>query len=389
MLNLNLKIMKTMKITKLLGFLVFLAIITLSCEKDKETNEQSALANGMKAQTDCGVEVNLIAGQFTDVGNVIAVIGDDLKLTVTYTIDDPDWYMSFTHLDVQLAPVPESFPVNKKNNPKIGNFAYNQEHSPWVTSWTEVVDLPEGYHTGDVVYIAAHAVVHALNVGNCDVEEFASTLPDCANLVITGGYPGAPSYTPTETITLGGDLNGVYEGWCVDLDHGIGAGVDYTVAVYSSTEVLPDGTVDYPWNMPYVNWIINQHYVGTASPGGYGTYTYGDVQIAIWHFIDDGTSTGGCGAYDANRVAEIIAAAAGGGGFIPTCGEYIGVVLVPVLVCGDLEPSAQVTIIEVLFEYYGSETAWGGELNPEDFDYVYTFNSSNWAMYFDLTCSLY
>ena len=369
-----------MKITKLLGFIVFLSFIAWSCEKDKENNEQSALANSMK--TGCPVVVvDLIAGQFTDVGEVTAQL-DGETLTVTYTIDDLDWCMTLTHLDVQLDA--DLFPRNKKSgNPKIGHFAYS-ETLACETSWVVEVDLTalegwDDYVAGDLLYIAAHADVQTGNsIG------FGLTLPDCANLVITGAYPGAPSYT-NETITLGGDLNGVYEGWCIDIGNGIGAGIDYTVAVYSSTEVLPDGTVDYPWNMPYVNWIINQHYVGTSSPGAYGTYTYGDVQLAIWHFIDDETSTAGCGAYDANRVAEIIAAAmAGGGGFIPACGEYIGVVLVPVLVCGDLEPSAQVTIIELELVCEGDETAWGGFIDGVG---VYQFNpTAGWAMYFDYQC---
>ena len=368
-----------MKITKLLGFIVFLSFLGLSCEKDKENNEQSALANAMKEYC-TEITVDLIAGQWTDVGSVTAVVDEAAgTLTVTYNVDGP-WCMSLTHLDVQLDPV--NFPVGKNGNPKIGHFAYSATLN-CATSWTQVVNLiPLGYTAGQMVYIAAHADVEGFVGGDCDLEDFASTLPDCANLVITGAYVGAPAYCPTETITMGGDLDGVYEGWCVDLDHGIAAYTDYTVAVYSSYEELPDCAVDKPENFPYVNWILNQFFVGTPSSSfcGGANYTYGDVQWAIWQFVDDGYyAPPGPNASECKALEIYNLAVASGAGYVPGCGDRIAVVLVPVETCGDECPINQVTIIDVPFESYGSETAWG--------EGPYQFNpDAGWAMYFSLDC---
>jgi hypothetical protein len=149
--------------------------------------------------------------------------------------------------------------------------------------------------------------------------------------------------------------------------------------VYSSYEDLPEGLVEYTENLDLVNWIINQGYVGQVSPDGYGTYTYGDVQRAIWTLIEDNNSTSGLGAWSQNRVDEIVAAAyASGEGFTPGCSDYVAVILQPVD-GQQVITIAQVTFASVgvpcnpLFEY---ETAWGAG---------YDFPGKNWATYFGYT----
>jgi hypothetical protein len=90
------------------------------------------------------------------------------------------------------------------------------------------------------------------------------------------------------------------------------------------------GLVEHPENMDQVNYILNQGYIGTASPGGFGTYTYGDVQRAIWTLVEDVLSTSGLGGWDASRVAEILDdAAANGEDYEPPCDGVAGVVLAP------------------------------------------------------------
>jgi hypothetical protein len=132
------------------------------------------------------------------------------------------------------------------------------------------------------------------------------------------------------TVSGGTNLDGVHDSFCVDSAHRIDFGVDYTAAVYSSYETLPAGTVLYPENLDLVNWLVNQGFVGTASPGGFGTYTYGDVQRAIWVLTGDHLTDFGLGPWDPNRADEIVAAAqAMGEGFEPGCGDLVAVVMVP------------------------------------------------------------
>jgi hypothetical protein len=172
------------------------------------------------------------------------------------------------------------------------------------------------------------------------------------NMKVAYPYNGGPAYFQTTVLNAGPLLDGVYNGWCVDLDTTIANNTVYCAELISSydLETVAD-IVDKPGNLDIVNWILNQDYVYKESPGGYGTYTYGDVQKAIWHFIDDGQSNNGIGPYDWNRINEIIAAAGDAGvGFVPGCGEVVAVLLRPVgrLVNGECTPAdAQVTIAQV------------------------------------------
>ena len=174
-------------------------------------------------------------------------------------------------------------------------------------------------------------------------------------------------------------MTGVYDGWCIDTHHTIGNNTWYTANVSSSYEA------GSPANMDLVNWIVNQHYVGEESPGGLGTYTYGDVQRAIWTLVDP-NSTSGLGSWSQARVNEILAAAsADGEGFEPGCGDVVAVILDPV-------NSQQITIAQTTFIEIGvpcedrEETAWAGawtgtEGSPGSFGDKFVQNST-WAGYF-------
>jgi len=123
-----------------------------------------------------------------------------------------------------------------------------------------------------------------------------------------------------------------------------------------------------PENLDLVNWILNQELVGTASICG-GDYTYGDVQRAIWGLLDDGQADGGLGPWEQCRADEIEAAAwLNGEGFEPTCGDLVGVILLPVDECG-VESEYQYIIIPVPAECdatYGDETAWAKDYDSDD-----------------------
>jgi len=214
-----------------------------------------------------------------------------------------------------------------------------------------------------------------------DLADFAFALPSQVTMSVTYPYAGGPSYFPVTKITGGGALDGTYEGWCIDQDHTINQNTNYTANVFSSYEALPAGLVEHPENFDLVNWIINQDFVGKSAGGTLGTYTYSDVQRAIWEFIDDSPfSTSGLSTWSQARVDQIKALAlASGEGFEPTCGDFIAVVLQPV---GGSQP---ITIAQVTFASIGVSCANSNVvtavLNDIDFpasaDILWTANPVN------------
>jgi hypothetical protein len=151
----------------------------------------------------------------------------------------------------------------------------------------------------------------------------------------------------------------VFDAWCVDLDKTITPGTLYTARVYALGDPAVAGLFDRPDapdNLDLVLYILNKHYPGKTSPNGYGTYTFGDVQRAIWQLLEDTQSTGGLGPWSQLRVNEILAdAAANGEGYAPGCGDTTVLFVKPVLQgCAPNTTStttaAQILIIEVLFE---------------------------------------
>lgn len=145
------------------------------------------------------------------------------------------------------------------------------------------------------------------------------------------------------TVTDSGLLNGMYPGWCADWDTLIEDNKPYKVAMYSSLDPsLPAGTVDFPEYLDEANWLVNQHPVGQVSPGGFGVYTSGDMQLAIWSLIDDNFSTSTVGPFSQQRVDELVAMAkANGSGFVPNCKQVVLMILKP---CGQ---SVQTTVVEI------------------------------------------
>jgi hypothetical protein len=128
------------------------------------------------------------------------------------------------------------------------------------------------------------------------------------------------------------ELAGVYGAWCVDVDLSLSGSECFDANVYSSYAELPVGEFENPDNFDLVNWILNQNFIGEASPSG-GTYTFGDVQWAIWELIDDNNCA--LCAYlgddwSTTKGQEIVnAAIASGEGFEPEAGGVIAIVLIP------------------------------------------------------------
>ena len=307
----------------------------------------AATKTGLVCECDLGqgCTTTLYAGQTIEVGTVIAEMVDG-NIVVTYDTTGSGWVMTETHLyvgcDEPKKFAPGQFPFKHE-----GIFTQNDVYT---------IDPDElECDPNDCGFVfATHAVVAYATY----LDDFAMTLPDQVTMSVTYPYPGAPSYF--RTTVSDSVLTGEYDGWCIDTTNVIYQNTDYTADVFSSFEDLPAGTVEHPENLDLVNWILNQGYVGQPSPGCAGTYTYGDVQRAIWTLVDP-NSTSGLGSWSQCRVDEILAAAnANGEGFVPDCGDVIAVILVPI--DGQQVTIAQVTLIEVgieecVLEY--EETAWG------------------------------
>jgi hypothetical protein len=298
-----------------------------------------------------------------DVGDV-RVWNDGENLHVEYVVTDEDWCITETHLEVATAleDIPQ---VN--GNPPPGQFTYGGEHD-CVAGVT--YSIPLSWDPGTDLMIAAHGVVQT---GGIDGVE--AMLPDQVTVAVT--WPGLgfgdPSYFDI-AVSGGTTLDGTYDGYCVDSDHGYIIG---TMDVYSSYETLPPGLIEYPQNLDKVNWIINQDFVGQPSTCG-GSYTWGDVQWAIWQLIEDDPPADHESLLDWSpcRAQEILDAAYDyGEGFMPGCGDVLGIILAPEL------PNKQSLLIWVEVPCPEDETVWGGDY----FGTPLEFPGNNWAIYFAYT----
>lgn len=141
---------------------------------------------------------------------------------------------------------------------------------------------------------------------------------------------GEPSYFNI-SIQDSGLLNGTYPGWCADWATMIEDGKTYNARFYSSySENLPAGIVDRAEHLDEMNWLLNQHPTGESSPGGFGIYTSGDVQLAIWTLVDNSFETSTVGPFSQQRVNELVAMAlAEGSDFYPNCKQIVGILLEP------------------------------------------------------------
>ena len=313
--------------------------------------------NTFTFDTSCAAtqETDLIAGKNMYAGTVSVTKLDDETLEVSFNAA-PGFCITETHLHV--AAEPGDFPVNGGGNPKIGNFDYQGSHN---CEGQVVYTVPA---TG--AYIAAHAVVKCVEE---DPESILSKLPETVTFCPSRDSRTweDPAYWAFEFQT---GLTGTYGGWCVDSDSPLENGVCLQdVPLYPADENFPDGILEKPENLDALNWLLNQHLIGSESTSG-GAYTYGDFQMAVWKLVDDGVCClPSLGDYSDVRAMELVdLALANGDGFTPGCGEYMGLILVP----ADRQP--------VIFGYKldceageCEETAWADGC---------PFPGNSWAMFF-------
>jgi hypothetical protein len=161
--------------------------------------------------------------------------------------------------------------------------------------------------------------------------------PNSVKIRVQYPYDGGPAYFPVTDVDLDGDGTPEFNipAWCIDTDHTINQNQWYCTTLVSSYN-YPTGLDDTrEENLDVVNWILNMDFVGQDS-GGFGLYTYGDVQLAVWAVIDNGSSPNRLGPWNQDRVNQILALAAVAVGmddpnvnYEPPCDGVVGLVLVP------------------------------------------------------------
>lgn len=149
---------------------------------------------------------------------------------------------------------------------------------------------------------------------------------------------GEPSYLDI-TVLSGpsfGAVGSVYDGWCLDVRVALDSPANYVVSYFSSYETAllsgamptlgnPGGFIS---NLDSINWLMGYYNPTTAQ-----TYTYGDVQAAIWTMMGQDWHLGqdaALGAVDQTRITTLVNLALAHDGYVPDAGEAIGIVLDPV-----------------------------------------------------------
>ncbi len=127
----------------------------------------SSIGSSALISTDGGM-VDLIAGQNMDVGYVMVSGPVGGELTITYVIDEPGWCLTETHFAVvdDFEDFQTEGYLNKKGNPKVGQFPYGDDDIACLTEWSETVPAPPA-PDGEWM-IAAHAVVESGGAGSGD-----------------------------------------------------------------------------------------------------------------------------------------------------------------------------------------------------------------------------
>ncbi len=116
--------------------------------------------------------MDLIAGQ-TIVAGVVTIINDGTTLFVTIETQD-GWSLTESHLD--FGDLIDGFPTNKKGNPKVGHFDFQESHALVTTEFTYeflLADLGIDLLAEEPIPIAIHTVVVKVEADEIVAEETA------------------------------------------------------------------------------------------------------------------------------------------------------------------------------------------------------------------------
>jgi hypothetical protein len=304
--------------------------------------------------------VPLIVGQDDgSLGDVTVYINEEnlyFDVALTEEAQAAGWWISETHVAVYTSL--DDFPLTKKGNPKVGQYA-------------ESIELPVGliWDIGTILCISVHASLQKIVNGEVVQDETGwgegtqfdgnswamyftyeiwknPPLPEPGEYVNLWIYPNEVDYYTDVHLTgvPDGDYvvsDGQWPGWCADFSHVIYYQPNsqywyYDFQLYSSYgyEYWPDGLKTFmnshgwdsdgdgdpgPVDWCRINWILNNK----------GEYTADEIQDAIWWFTDGGGNyTNNDGEYPPQEANDLaVLAMADGGGFLPGPGENMALIL--------------------------------------------------------------
>jgi len=250
-------------------------------------------------------EVELIAGQHTDVGNVVVEYIPDDDLIVTYNTED-GWLLDEIHFHVEENS--NDFPMTKKGNPIPGQFDYKFKDLGGVDTYSFDIPLSEG--TCGEIYFAAHAKVYKLSdvidefiVSEADssmvyaYEEdtgklgYPSSTPYKSGSAVEALYPSWPGISGAKWISLGDWLEDVADS---DPDnHKEGWWGDYINSwwKFERTINLPSEAVNISGNLNITSDNVEFIYLNEGDVGGYlevfGSYSdTGQWGVKNNHIVD-------------------------------------------------------------------------------------------------------
>ena len=299
----------------------------------------------------CPSTYPLVAGGSDGVGHIVGevVIAETISSTLDVTLtvsgdltpndtsDDASPTLIY-RVQAEANCEASDFPLSSGGAAKPTSYAVRTQYEKPVVSATVSLSMPRCGREPILVSVRAQ-----LTKGGGSTA-FESLFPTSVMFVVTtdaGDDAGASYY---DTMFTGSSLlTGLeIDGYCVDVEHGIDTGVEYSATAYHYLDpALKDTNIDKPENMVSVAWVINHFFPGTSytadidGDGTEETYTLssGTLQRAIWYIIDDGQARSGLGAFDDGWARYIADLALYQLNYLllyePGCGDLIPVVLVP------------------------------------------------------------
>jgi hypothetical protein len=372
----------------------------LLCVKGINQNNPQLIGTPMELWMGVGNETaGMLVGYVTFLQNPDRV---RIDLTDIDGVPGPDFFpFVATAVHIHFGLNEADIPQTSKGIPIPGQFEYNVPVDPYQS----VIEVP--------VEFDAFGAIHLSVVKYGGVEGFNFYLPNSQVTLKIVDYPSAgdPTYFRMK-ITDGGFIStydmgygpGIYEAWCIDVDHTISLNVNYPAYLYSSYESLPSwmtgpGNIEYPENLDKVNYLVNNFVTGqmvqlmeanctprinpsTGLPYPPEALTFSDIQRAIWHYVDNNQSTSGLLNWSQYRVNAIQCAVdASGDGFVPACNQKIVFIVVPTGTPGSFNYQlviGQPIIGEIEVPCAtASGTAWGDGKYGANFP-----GSKQWGTYF-------
>jgi hypothetical protein len=346
-------------------------LVLSACDSPDLTTMESDLDGVATISTSLGkVEVELTEGDLVDgqhmIVGTVAVTGDGTNLTVDIQVSDLSFCITQAHIYVGSREPSKQAP---------GRFNFNNDAVGCEISFTRVIpyaDIPNGngQDPGALVYIAVHTDLDAVG-GPADLQRLADWLPEpgAVKFTVLSTELGVNAYFE-EVKVENGSLKGVYPAWCADNDMSIaiGGATTYKADPYLVPfETLPPGVIDDPDELDKVLWLLNNYAVGDAVDT-LGDLTFCDIQNAIWRLADidppnDNSGTSPCVVDGPRRDFLLNAANTYGDGFVPGCGDLIGILLIPTDVHKEASIATGGAIAQSVLILHrvacDGETAWG------------------------------